>query len=292
MIKKILLLYFAFLFSPLMGFGQGPLNGFMQGKGKGAVVISETRESYKKAYIGALLVDDVPVFHSVLLNSITLFATYGITDDLDVVINLPYIQSKGSGNRDILEVLEFQNYRRGVQDLGLYFKYNVYETELNGSRINLISAIGIQHPMGAYRVDDGLQSILAIGNRATKISIRAIGNYLHQSGLFASVSIGYSENSGVVPSAFLSELKAGFASKEIFAEIYLDSQNSYDGTDILGLDFDGGFPATKVNYSRLGMSLFRPIGSGFGFSFGVRTLIEGRNIGKATGYSLGLGYSF
>lgn len=292
MIKKVLLLYTALLLFPVWGYAQGPINGFMQGKGKGSFVISETREGYKKAYLGALLVDEVPVFNTVSLHSITLFAAYGLTENLDIVINLPYIQSKGSGNREILETLNYQNYRRGLQDLGLFFKYRLFETELNSSQINWITAIGIQSPIAGYVVDEGFQSILAIGNRATQLSFRAIGNYLHESGFFASVSLGHSENSTVVPSAFLSELKTGFAHKEIFAEIYLDSQNSYGGTDILGLGFNGYFPATKVNYSRLGINLYRPIGSGFGLSLGTRTIIEGRNIGKATGYSLGLGYSF
>ncbi|MEZ7515089.1 hypothetical protein [Flavobacterium frigidarium] len=68
----------------------------MQGKGKGNVSISFSSEKYDEVYFIPEKVDGVPVFNETKITSTSLYATYGISDQVDVVVVLPYVKAKGN----------------------------------------------------------------------------------------------------------------------------------------------------------------------------------------------------
>ncbi|MFX5813278.1 hypothetical protein ABTE31_21470, partial [Acinetobacter baumannii] len=70
----------------------------------------------------------------------------------------------------VLNNLGYQNERKGLQDISLYLKYNPFNFKTSNGNLALMAAVGVQTPLGNYRVDESLQSILAIGNRATQIN--------------------------------------------------------------------------------------------------------------------------
>jgi hypothetical protein len=74
---------------------QSLVSGFMAGKGHGSVVVSGTAEQYSSAYLAPEKVSEVPVYREVHVKSINLYGTYGLTDKIDAIVSLPYIQSKG-----------------------------------------------------------------------------------------------------------------------------------------------------------------------------------------------------
>ncbi|HJS01783.1 MAG TPA: hypothetical protein VJ780_12695, partial [Flavobacterium sp.] len=294
MIKKQLLLILAVVTFGYVNivYSQSPISGFMQGKGKGNVSLSYSSEKYDEVYLVPEEVDGVPIFNEVQISSTSLYTTYGITDQLDVVLSLPYITTEGSASQEVLNNLNYENKRNGVQDVSVFIKYNPFYFDYGSSSLRLIGALGLKTPLGGYEENEGLQSIIAIGNRSTTLSAIGLAMFKMNSGLFVSGQFGGNLASNDVPNSYISELKLGYAANKFYGDAYLANQTSTSGVDILGEGFQGFFPATKVNYTKIGLNLYSPIYQDFGLAAGVSSLVAGRNIGKATGFYGALVYKF
>lgn len=290
---KLKLLGGLLLALPLTMTAQSPVSGFMKAKGEGSITVTQSREDYSEVFLVPNKVNSVPVFNKVVNKSVSLYAEYGFTDRLTLVASLPYIESVGEATPTTLQNNGFENERSGFQDLSVYGKYKIKSFEVMNGNLDLIGAAGVEVTVGDYKVDEGLQSIIAIGNRSTDITGLAIANYKHNSGFFTIGQLGYSLRNNEVPNAIISELKIGFAASYIYGDIFIANQlSSSNGADILGNGFTGFFPATQVNYTRIGANMFVPIAGGFGITAGINTYIEGRNLGDSTGAYSGLSYSF
>ena len=277
---------------------QSLVSGFLAGKGHGSVVVSGTTERYDEVYLAPGKVDGVPVYKEVRVNSLNLYATYGITDKIDAVLSLPYIQSKGSADEAVLAGLNttqgYKNTRQGVQDLTALLKFKSYSREIGSNILDLLGVVSVSTPLSGYETNNGLGYIIAIGNRATKYTASGVAHLKTSSGVFATGQLGYSLRTGLVPHALVGEAKIGYAGPKTYVEGYASFQESNGGTDITLAGFSPTefFPSTRVNYVRLGGSVYRPIAKGVGVVLGASTYVAGRNIGKSTGYSAGLSYNF
>ena len=291
-ISSKLLIAFAFALPVFAASAQSPVSGFMAGKGHGAAVVSYNAEKYSSVFLVPKEIDGVPVFNEVAVKSVSFFANYGISDKLDVSLNAPYTTATGKASDQILKNLKYQNERKGLQDLSVTLKYKPLSYTVGAGTLDFMGALGVQTPLGDYRADEGLQSIIAIGNRSTSVNAFAIAHYKFNTGFFATAQVGYSARSNGVPSALISEFKAGYALENIYIDVYSASQLSSGGTDILQDGFDGVFPKTKVNYTKIGANVFVPVAKGFGVSVGGSTYVAGRNIGKGTGVYGALVFSF
>lgn len=281
-----------FLTSSLM-LAQSPVSGFMKKNKEGSAVISYSYEKYDQVFFVPQEVDGIPVFNEVTNTSISLYGEYGITDDLNVVFNVPYIKSEGNASQGTLDNLGFENTREGIQDLSLFVKYNVHTFNLGKSQLSFIGSIGLVTPLSDYKADEGLQSIIAIGNQVTSFNTLAIATLKTNSGFFTTGQIGYSFKDSGAPHALLSQLKVGYAASQFYVDGYVANQLSEkDGTDILNEGFSGYFPATRVNYTRVGLNVYAPLIEGIGITAGANTYVAGRNLGKSTGFYGGLVYSF
>jgi hypothetical protein len=114
----------------------------MQGKGKGNISLSS--EKYDKVYLVPQETDGKIDFNEVKLNSTNLYATYGLSDKLDVVMSLPYIAAEGNASQEQLNNLNYSNTRSGVQDVSLFLKYNPYFHNFGKSSLRLIGALGLK----------------------------------------------------------------------------------------------------------------------------------------------------
>jgi len=291
-IKTKIITGFSLLFTCGM-MAQSPVNGFMQKAGEGALVLSYSQESYDEVYLVPEETDAVPVFNDVSISSISLYGDIGISDNLNLVLNVPYIQSEGNASEATLENNSFENERSGVQDLKIYAKYRFHTFNLGESTLDLIGAIGLETPLGNYSADEGLQSIIAIGNEASSLNTFGIATFKTKSGIFATGQAGYSFRGNSVPHALISQLTLGYAASAFYIDAYVANQLSDDdGVDILGEGFTGFFPATRVNYTRVGINGYAPLFGGVGLTAGANTYVAGRNLGKSTGFYGGLVYSF
>jgi hypothetical protein len=157
---------------------------------------------------------------------------------------------------------------------------------------------------------------VAIGHRSTNVDGRLVGQWKAPFGLFLSAQGGYIRRSDVrldrdsmplpdftgsngpffnghtahVPDAFDYSAKIGFASAVGYADVWINSQQAREGTNIgPGIPF----PSNAVSYTRAGVTLFFPLpfykalGVGGGSSF----TLNGRNIGQATRFSGSLVYN-
>ncbi|MBD2768881.1 hypothetical protein IC235_13385 [Hymenobacter sp. BT664] len=278
---------------------QSLVSGFMAGKGHGSVVVSATTEHYQSAYLAPDKANPIPVFQEVQVNSLNLYATYGLTDKIDAVISLPYIQARGHADDRVISDLAalyatagYTNVRQGLQDVTGLLKFKTYSRELGGSVLDLLGAVSFTTPASNYQTNTGYGYIIAIGNRATKYTAVGVAHLKTSSGVFATGQVGYSLRTGQVPNALIGEARVGYAGAKIYLEGFASFQESKGGLDILQADFKGFFPATRVSYVRLGASVFRPIAKGVGVVVGAATYVAGRNIGKSTAYSLGGSYNF
>ena len=275
-----------------IGFSQSPVSGFMKQKGKGAVALSYSFEKYNEVYLIPSLVKGVPVFEEVQNTSINIYSNYGITDKLEAVLSVPYIKSEGKGNATFLAANEFENTRQGFQDATIFLKYKAYSFRTIEATYDLILSTGVQTPIGDYKADEGLQSIIAIGNRGTKTTGLAILQVKLDKGYFITGQAGYRISTNKVPSAFVSEAKVGYASSKIYVDAWFALQKSSKSVDILQPGFSGFFPETQVDYSRIGANIYAPIYKGFGINLGLNAFVKGRNLGKSAGYTTGLVYNF
>ena len=281
------------LFSTAVGFSQSPVSGFMKQKGKGAIALSYSSEKYNEVYLVPSKVNEVPVFNEVQNTALNIYANYGITNNFEAVVSLPYIKSEGKGDEAFLAANGFENKKSGIQDASLFLKYKAFSTRMSEGNFDFILSIGVQTPVGNYKVDEGLQTIIAIGNKSTKGTGLAIAQVKLDNGLFLTGQAGYRIATNQVPNAFVGEIKAGYAANKIYTDIWLAIQNSSaKGVDILQPGFQGFFPATQVNYSRIGANVYVPVYKGFGVNVGVNAYVAGRNLGKSKGYSAGLVYNF
>jgi hypothetical protein len=277
---------------PAIVLAQSPVSGFMKEKGKGSVVVSYASEKYNQVYFVPSIIEGVPVFNDVKIDSQSLYAEYGVTNNFNVVVNLPFITVTGNATEATLKDLSYENKRSGLQDLKIYSKYNFHSYVFGKNQIDFIGVLGVEIPMG-YKADEGLQSIIAIGDQATKLNVSGIMMYKNQCGIFASGQIGNTFKNNQVPNALTSETKIGFAAKRFYVDAFFATQlNSSAGVDILQPGFTGFFPATKVNYTRVGLNAYVPIKKYVGVTAGANTYISGRNLGKATGVYGGLVFNF
>ena len=272
----------------VISFAQTPLSGFMQGKNGGGVSFSFTNEHYKKVFLFPDEIDETPIYKSVTTNSFNIYGTYGFSDKLDVIFNVPFVQTFGNANREVLNDLGFASGKDGAQDLSAFLKY---EFAKKGD-ISLQGSFGVTTPMSDYKVDQGLESIVAIGNRATTFNAIGLAHYKNSNGLFVSGQLGYSLRSTDVPDAVLSQVKVGYASNRFYIDGYVGNQTSTGGVDILRNGFTGNFPATKVNYTRVGGTIYAPVDPNIGLSIGGGGILDGRNVGKSYYATFGLTYNF
>jgi hypothetical protein len=282
------LLSFLLILIPTIIFAQSPVSGFMKEKGQASFVISHSSEKYDEVYFVPSISDAVPIFRDVKIQSQSLYAEYGVSNTFNIVVNIPYITVTGNATESSLRDLGFENKRSGFQDLKIYSKYNFVSYVSGKHQIDFIGVLGVELPMG-YNANEGLQSIIAIGDEAKKLNFSGIMMYKNKSGLFGSAQIGNTFKDNRVPNAFTSEWKLGFAAKRFYVDAFFATQlNSSSGVDILQPGFDGFFPATKVNFTRIGLNAYVPFSKYIGLTAGANKYISGRNLGIATGFYGGL----
>ena len=290
---KIILITSLFLASISNCLAQSPVSGFMKEKGKGAICVSYSSEKYNEVYFNAELVKGIPVFNEVQTTALNVYANYGVTSKLEAIVSLPYIQSVGKGEESFLAANGFENKRSGLQDVSLFFKYKAYSHRMDEGTFDFLVSLGVQTPVGGYKADEGFQSVIAIGNSGTKGMGLAIAQVKLDNGFFLTGQAGYRISTNKVPSAFVSEVKAGYAASKVYTDCWIAFQKSTTkGTDILQPEFQIFFPATQVNYARIGADLYLPVYKGFGLNFGLNAFVAGRNLGKSAGYSIGLVSNF
>lgn len=269
-------------------FSQSPLSGFMQGKKGGGITFSTTHEHYKGAFFFPEQIDEIPVFKEVTVNSFNIYGIYGVSDKLDFLVNIPFIQTSGAADQGVLDGLGYSNTQGGAQDIAAYAKYQFAKK----GKVAFQVGAGFTTPLSDYSVEPSMQSIISIGNQATTFNGILLAHFKDERGFFITAQAGYSARTTAVPDAILSELKIGLATSRFYIAGQVGNQTSTSGVDILRPGFTNFFPATKVNYTKVGGTIYAPIDENIALSIGGGGVVDGRNVGKSYYGSAGFTYNF
>ena len=276
----------AILFSSLLLINstnaQSLADGFMKGKGHGSLVLSYSWEQYDEFYFGTERRDAPPPFGGeITTQSVSLYGIYGLTDNLDIIVNLPFIGAQGANEEPEAPDQDVS----GLQDVAVFLKWRPLYLETEGGNLSFLGAVGFATPLSDYADN----AVLSIGNQSTRVDARLMTQYFMNSGFFIDLQAGYSLRSNDVPNAAILAGKVGYAGQHFYVDLWSETQISgSDAPDIGGVPFN----ETRVNYTQVGISGYVPITSGLGVSAGVGQFVSGRNVGLATRISGGVVYSF
>ena len=204
-----------------------------------------------------------------------LYGYYAFTDGLEAVFNLPYINNTSKDDS-----ITF----KGIQDISLFVKGKLYAND----KISLGAAIGTN-----LATDYDPAALYSLGNGSTSVDGLLLIHHKMPAGLSLDAQAGYSiKTQEITPNAFIGQVKIGYDAKFLYAGVTYGIQRSTDeGIDIGSEQFTGpqSFPAARVNYDQLLLSVFVPVGEKLAAAVHYGTILDGRNIGNASFINLGLG---
>lgn len=274
---------------------QGLLDGFTPKKGDLSVTASYSKSQFDKFYLGAKKIDAVPAHDEINQNIFSLYAKYGITDRLSAVVNLPFISADNTSGG--VDPVNGQNSVSDLQDISIALKLNAHKFNFKKADLNIITGVTAIIPTG-YEPN----GILSIGSGAFGIDVTAGLHLNTKTGFFSTLLAAYNLRGDAdnnltpggkfgVPNAFVTTGKIGYASDFIYVEAWADILNSEEGVDIGGPGFRGNFPETNVDYSRVGLTVYKNVMPKLGVSLGFGKVLDGRNVGESTTFSAGLTYN-
>lgn len=270
----------AFLLSALQRVtGQHLVGGFPQGKGKFAVALSTTREKFDEFYLGDVKSSiTIRKLDNIVTKSYNLYAAYGLTDKMDIIVNIPYIITESHRIIDNQKVGE-----KNFQNPLLVVQRQLLRKENKTGTFSVTGGLGFSTPISNYATN----LIYSIGNQSSHVNPSVLVQYKFANGLFVNGQGGYSFRTNKVPDAVLSAAKIGYAGK-VYVEAWINSQTSTSGIDIGGPGFTlERFPETRVNTTNIGASVFFA-----GVTIGGGNRLTGRNAGLPDFYTAGLAVTF
>lgn len=270
---------------PAKSGAQGPLDGYLKGKGALDLAPSISFNSAKK-YAGAGgQTFDLGYKGSML----SVFAEYGITPRLDAVLTASYV---------------FTPEQDGLQDGGLFLKYRpVYRNLGKAGKLGLLLGTGLGFPLADY--EPTISG--ALGQKAVVAPARLIVQWETPLGLFLNFTGGYNwrldrlkENDIAAirkkrpdyqpgrPANFSTlMLKAGFPAARYYLDAWVEWQTANEGADYVP-----GLPdlpqAYGVSYTQVGGTAYYSESGKTGFYFSGGYILGGRNTSRMLRLTLGL----
>jgi hypothetical protein len=210
-------------------------NGFLRDKGAGDVALSYTSESYDQFWAGETKVS-APPLGEVTTESWSLWTAYGLTDDLTLVVQLPYVDAEGDGTAGLSE--------SDLQDAAVLGLYRLADWG-GRTRSQLIGGLGISTPASSYEPD----LPVSVGDGTTDGLFRLV--YLLQHGnLYFSQQVGFDLRSDDAPNDFPFYTELGYTIGQTTLTGFFAMLLADGGTDIGDPGFT--FPSNQEEYQRIG----------------------------------------
>jgi hypothetical protein len=252
--------------------------------------------SWNKYWEGSKLRSN-PNLGRVTTQSVMLMSNYGITDKLNVLVNVPYVWTQASAGT--------LHGMQGFQDIDIDVKYEFYSTDLGKGKLSLIGLVGLSTPLSHYE-NNFLP--LSIGLGSTNISGRLTIDY--QNGLFfTTLSSAYTWRSDVnidassyyengihytdqvyMPNQLYSNFFVGIRKTNLTVQAQLYNVYTFGGSDMRPNEMP--FPANQMNMTSLGahVKYFLPFIPNLEVIGGADFTIAGKNMGQAQMYTGGFFY--
>ena len=186
--------------------------------------------------------------------------------------------------------------QQGFQDIELNANYRLVFKKYKSSYLTVSSGLGFLTPLTNYTE----QGIIALGHGVTAINPFAIVQYKIKRGWFVeglyARSFKETRDDYTIPDANIFNFKVGYAKSKWYTDARLTIQNSEKGNDIFSDEFfaQGGLSAfanNRVNFTYLSANVYYQFNNNFGISTLLTQTIDGRNVRKEKGFSLGIVYT-
>lgn len=230
--------------------------------------------------------------------SLMFMANYGITNDLNIMVGVPYIWTKASAGT--LHGL------KGLQDLSLNVKWKAIKKSFGKNKLALILVGGVSTPSSNYVVDF---LPLSIGSGSTNLTGRVMVDYVRNR-IFATASAAYVVRSNVeidrtsyydtqlhltnkvaMPDAANYQLRAGYRGRFLIAEALFSNWTTLGGFDITRNNMP--FPSNRMNATSIGVNFkyTLPVHTNLAILAGASQVVAGRNMGQSTSVNGGIFYA-
>lgn len=249
-------------------FSQGKIDGFYRGQGNATLVLGFGYEDSQKYFAGKEQID-----LSRNLYYTNLFTAYGITDNFDVQISVPYLKSEDN---------------KAFQDISVFSKYRFYKFQTEQGNFQISVGAGFSTPLSDYAIG----GLYDLGQQATVIDTRLMVHYQCSTNWFATLQSGLSFKFEEVPNSLPVGLKIGKASSKIYYDAFYEYQHSFGGDDYLGSPRPQNFREFGVDYHKVGGTIFTHLAQNLGIYVSYSYLISGRNVFQGPSYGAGLTYDF
>ena len=244
------------------------INGFLPARGHVDTALSYTSENYDKFWVGKTKVFD-PGVGKVDIKSTSLWLQWGLTDDLALVADLPYVDDSSNG------LGHFKD--SGLQDLSALLKYRFFSSGPN----RLVGGLGVRVPATSY---EGNLPVTR-GHHTTDVLFRLVYQYQVEQFYF-SQQVGYDLRNKDAPNSFPLYTELGFTAGPVTYTGFYSRLVTNSGTDIGDPGFT--FPSNRQEYSRLGAKVYGRVTDRFGLSAAYYQTLDGRNVGDSSGFSGGV----
>jgi len=283
---RLLTLLFAL---PVLVHAQGPLDGYLKGKGVLDFAPSFSLNSAKKFDGASGQVYDEPFKGQTL----SLFAEYGLTEKFDLVATAAAV---------------FTPLQSGLQDGGLFVKYRpVYASMGKAGRLGVIMGTGAGFPIGNYAPT----ATGALGQRAVTVPARLILQWDSPIGLFLNVTGGYHfrlddlkardidlirqqrpEYEPIAPRDFTTMLlKVGFPAQNFYLDGWVEWQYTNGGADYVQ-NMPDLAQAYGVSYTQMGGTAYYSDNGRTGFFLSGGYILGGRNTSRIQRITFGMVFKF
>lgn len=292
--KKIILLLAIFTHTDL--FAQTEMDGLFMEKNLFCSGITYTKNSWKNYWEGTVKRDNANLV-TVQTNSLMINGNYGITNKLNAIFTLPYINTKATAGQ-----LAGQ---KGIQDLSVYVKWVGYEKTIKKGILKAIVIGGISVPVSNYTPDI---LPLSIGLQTKMATIRGIldyqkgnwfgtlsGTYIYRGNVkldrntYYTTQIHYT-NMVEMPNASNFNIRAGYRSEMWIIEGFANKWITNGGFDITKNNIP--FVSNKMDATSIGLHIKYETNfvNGLSLIADGMTTVAGRNIGQTSGYTVGAFY--
>ena len=227
-------------------------------------------------------------------------AVYGFTDRLTILGSVPLVWTNASQG-----VLQGQ---RGMQDITLGGKFSFLERSNKVGMLRAIVALSGAFPLSSYTPDF---APLSLGTQSQRIQPRLTLNYQSEPGWNLNASTSYTRRADVtldrpyfftddvltlsnqvpMPNVVDYVVSAGYLNHNLNASVSYFQQTTQGGGDIRRQDMP--FVSNRVNFSRIsGMAMYPvPKFNRAAVMFSYAYVLDGRNVGQSTTYTVGILYS-
>ena len=284
------------LLAPLMLHAQSDVDAIMMGKNLLCAGTSLSTGQWNQYWEGGLLRINENL-GTVRTNAVAAMGSLGVTKNLNLLYSLPWIQTRATAGQ--------MTGLRGLQDIGIAAKYRMLRKKTERKSFSIFGIAGVSTPSQNY-VKDYLP--LSIGLGSTNLTLRLMADQTYQ-WFFTTASTSYVRRSNIrldrqayyttrmiysaeveMPDALYSNVRMGYRSSELIAEFVADHWLTLGGFDITKNNMP--FSSNRMIQTRIGLAgKYEPKKwKGLSLNGSVFHTVDGRNMGKSTGFQFGVFY--